>query len=402
MSSALKALEPEIQPRRVRLAILNNFVPPYWKPVFTCLAKRYPHLRVFVSTAMEPNRAWDIDWEGLDVVLQKTLTLQGKWRHQKGFQEPLFIHVPIDTIGRLRAFHADVVLSAEMGLRTLLSLIFCKLYRGSKLIIWAEITEATEQGRGVLRYALRRALAKHSDAFIVLGDSGASYLKTLGIPESKIFKVPYATDVKRFAQNSLRREGHQARRLLYVGQLIERKGLIPFLNVLSKWASAHPDAQIQFQLAGDGPLRDDLRRIPVPVNLTVDWLGNISYAEVPRIYAESGIFVFPTLADTWGLVINEAMAGGLPVLGSVYSQAVEMLVVDGYNGWTLRPDDPEQIYAAIDRCLSTTPEALDQMRARARASAVPLTPEYVAGLLDRAVMACLETKADAKGVSHVG
>ena len=51
-----------------------------------------------------------------------------------------------------------------------------------------------------------------------------------------------------------------------------------------------------------------------------------------------GVLVFPTLADEWGLVVNEALAAGVPVLGSLYSQAVEELVRDGENGWTFRPD----------------------------------------------------------------
>ena len=55
-----------------------------------------------------------------------------------------------------------------------------------------------------------------------------------------------------------------------------------------------------------------------------------------EVYAKASLFAFPTLADEWGVVVNEAMAAGLPVLGSIYSQAVEELVEDGVSGWVFR------------------------------------------------------------------
>ena len=387
--------------RTARLAILTNMIPPYRRPVLARLSQRYPHLRVLVSTPSEPNRSWGLNWDGLDVILQKTVTLRGKWRHPKGFNEPLFIHIPIDTFAQLKRFNAEVVLSAEMGARTLLSLLYCKLRRNSKLIIWAEISESSEQGRGRLRSALRSLLARHADAFIVYGESGARYVRTLHVPESKIFVVPYSTDVNRFAQNSLTRTPEQARRLLYVGQLIDRKGLLSFIAALSKWASAHRDRAIELLLVGEGPLRDHLNNTPHPANLNITLAGNVPYDDLPQVYAESGVFVFPTLADTWGLVVNEAMAGGLPILGSVYSQAVETLVEDGNNGWTFRPDNMEQTYAAIDRCMSIAIESLDEMRKCARAVALQHSPEHVASLIDDVLITCLNRTDHPREVADV-
>lgn len=387
-TSDLAAAEAQILPRRTRVAILNNFLPPYWLPMLRCLGRRFVSLRLFVSTQMEPNRAWSVDWSGLDVVLQRTLTFGGHWKHPQGFKERLFIHFPIDTIRQLRAFRPDVVISAEMGFRTAMSALYCRLYAGSKLLIWAEIAESTERGRGVLRHILRRVLAKQADAFVVLGDSGARYVKSLHVPDSKVFTIPYATDASRFAQNPLGRTAQQEQRLLYCGQLVERKGLLPFLKVLSEWAEAHPKRVIELSLAGGGPLRSGLLNLSLPTNLKLKLLGNVPYEDLPRIYEDSGIFVFPTLADTWGLVVNEAMASGLPVLGSVYSQAVEMLVVDGQNGWTFRPDDTKQAYHAIDRCLNTPEDVIGRMREHARASAIRFTPERVADLVAKTVVEC--------------
>ncbi len=369
----------------LRLAFLTNVIAPYWKYIFDSLAPRYRNLRIFLSTRMESNRRWEVDWRGLDVVLQKNITLNRRWRHPKGFNEPVYVHLPLDTFAQLRRFKPDVVISNEMGLRTLLAAFYRKLHPETRLIVWAEIAQSTEQGRGRARAWLRHFLQKHVDAFVVLGGSGARYLHSLGATDGKIFRVPYTTDVSRFAAHPLQRREDQARRFLYVGQLIERKGLLPFTRALSRWAEANPDRIIEFHLAGEGPLREILLRQAVPPNLKLAFLGNIAYWDLPAIYADAGIFAFPTLADTWGVVVNEALASGLPVLGSVYSQAVEELVDDGRNGWLFRPDDAEGMYQAIDRSMHAGLETLHNMRECARATALKMTPASVANLIDDVV-----------------
>ena len=95
--------------------------------------------------------------------------------------------------------------------------------------------------------------------------------------------------------------------------------------------------------------------------------------------------VFPTLADTWGLVVNEAMAMGLPVLGSIKSQAVTELIEDGVNGWWFDPTSPRDMDRAVDRALQASGETLARMAERAAARARQLTPEVVAGRFEDAI-----------------
>jgi len=86
----------------------------------------------------------------------------------------------------------------------------------------------------------------------------------------------------------------------------------------------------------------------------------------------------PTLEDEWGVVVNEAMAAGLPILGSVYSQAVEELVIDGKTGWTFVPDDQGSAHAALDAALNTSGCDRACMARAARAHASALTPARIA------------------------
>jgi len=135
---------------------------------------------------------------------------------------------------------------------------------------------------------------------------------------------------------------------------------------------------VDFWIAGDGPLRSTLATYATPRNLSIKLLGHVSYDRLPEVHAQSGLLAFPTLADEWGMVVVEAMASGLPVLGSAYSQAVVELVVDGKTGWIFRPDHPSEMKAAIHRALSEPNEELDRFRLAARLRVKTMTPVAMA------------------------
>ncbi len=369
----------------MRVAYLTNILAPYWKPTFEELASVYT-LRIFLSIPMESNRSWAVDWGSLDVVVQRTITVRRTWKHPKGFAEPIFVHLPLDSISQLRRFRPHLVISNEMGLRTLVACFYRKLAPQSRLLIFADVAGSTERGRGHLRSWLRRSIRRHADGFLVSGNSGKRYLQRLGVQERRIFRVGYATDLRRFLEVPISRAGSSAYRLLYVGQLIARKGLAQFVAALSAWCIDHEERRVEFVVVGDGPLRTDLEQARVPCNLSITFRGNMAFSDLAHgAYEECGLFAFPTFADTWGLVVNEALASGLPVMGSVDSQAVEELIEDGRNGWCFRPDRIEDIYAAIDRAMNTPVASLNDMRQRAREKALLHSPQAVAARIQSAV-----------------
>ena len=360
-----------------RIALLTNFMPPYRASLYCALAERVRELRIYVSTPMEPGRSWPSDWSGLDVTVQRNLMRRVVWRHPHGFSEPIHLHFPYDTLWLLGRYRPDVVIAGEMGMRTVQARLYRALVPRSRLIVWATLSEYSEQGRGRIRTWLRRWILRRADAVLVNGESGARYIRRFAVPPARIFRVPCTTEMEPFAAVPLHRDPCQAHRLLYAGRLIELKGLVPFLTVLARWGERHPERAVEFWLAGEGPVRAELEAMPLPPNVTLHFMGNLAYEDLPRAYTEAGIFVLPTLSDEWGVVVNEAMASGVPVLGSIYSQAVEELVRDGETGWTFRVDHADEIERALERALATSPEDLDAMRVQAREAVRDLTPATV-------------------------
>ncbi len=361
-----------------RLALLTNFIAPYRLPLFKELANRISSLRIFVSTEMEAYRVWEPDTGGLDVVLQRCITRNRVWSHPQGFTEKISTHFPYDTLNKLAGYRPTVIISGEFGFRTLSAAIYRVVASRSRLIVWATLSEHTERNRRWKRKILRRFLLRAADAVLVNGESGFRYIRSFGYPAEKIFRVPQTVDTQVFCRLPLDRTDDDAYRLLCVGMLVSRKNGRRFLTVLAKWCESNVSRSVELWFAGDGPERKGLESIPLPPNLSVTFLGNVDYGELPKVYGSCGILVFPTLSDEWGLVVNEAMASGLPVLGSVYSQSAEELIRDGQNGWTFRPESERDISGAIDRLFSTSPGALAGMRVNARDTASRVSINYVA------------------------
>ena len=304
----------------MRVALLQNFVAPYRVPLYERLRDCGAELRVFVSTRMESDRSWEVDWGTLNVVVQKNMTLRRSQPDVRGFARTIQIHFPYDTIPLLWRYRPDVVISVELGLRTLQVAIYKMLRPSTRLLIWCKLSEHSERSWGRMRLALRRFLLARADAVLVNGESGARYIASFGVPDHMIVRLNQPVVVALFARATRERPETARTRMLCCGMLSSRKGVLPFLKELDVWARAHPDEQLELWWLGDGELRDELHQFPCAPNLSQRFLGAVPYAELPDWYSQADILVFPSLLDEWGLVVNEAMASGLPVLGSIYAQ----------------------------------------------------------------------------------
>lgn len=380
---------------KARVAVLTNCLSHLNSPALRCLAREVGALRVLVNAPTDSNRPWKSpqDWDELDVVLQRAMTLRSTQRHPLGFSSEGQLHVPYDTVPQLQKFAPDVVISSEMGARTLQALLYTALHRRCKLIIGAALSDHTEQGRSILRRRLRTLIVPRADALLVNGEGGRRYLRQFGVSDERMFTAPYMTDLGLF-WGATSRSNAEAHRLLYVGQLIERKGLLPFLRVLCRWAQRNSSREIYFSIVGGGPQKRDILSFTAPPNLKIQLYDAAQNTELPPFFRQSGIFVLPTLADEWGVVVNEAMAASLPVLGSVYSQAVEELIQEGVHGWRFRPADPETIDRAIDRALSTPPDQLNEMRTKAQAAIRRYTPTFLATQIVEAIRYVTQNEPD--------
>lgn len=365
-----------------RVVFLTHYIPLYQVRVLQSIARRVRDFHVLVSTPIEPNRDFAPDWSGLDVTVQDTWTVRRQWRHrgEGQFADSLYIHVPYDTGRQLRRLRPDVVMSLELGARSVGAARYCRRNRESKLILCTYMSQRTEQCRGRIRHVLRRRLVHAADAVTYNGPSCRRYLDRFDVPDDKLFHLPYAADDRTLYRGPVDRDDDSTRcRLIVIGQLSSRKGVLPLARAVSNYVDRHPNRSIELVFAGDGPQRESLQQLPRSENLSIELLGNIPAAELSGQMLRCGAMIAPTLADEWMLVVNEALHAGLPVLGSVHSQAVTSLIRDGHNGWQYDPVDPTTLTAALDRYFDSPADRIAAMRDRCRQSVAHRSPAWAAG-----------------------
>lgn len=361
-----------------KMAVLTHYLPPYMGRVLQHTARRIPQTQVLLSIPLEPNRNYTLDWGNLDVVVQKSWMLRRRWKHRVGFDDELYVHLPYDTYTRLRGMRPDLIFSFELGFRSLASALYRRLNPRTRLAYCVCVSEHTEQGRGGARWLLRRTLIRQADAITYNGPSCRRYLQQLGVPDKKLFPFPYAADDR--TEPPLRpRDAEPNRRLLVLGQLNQRKGVLQALETVTSYARQHPEQQWDITFIGSGPLTDALVSHAVPANLKVSVLGSIDPITLAPQLNEYGVLLFPTLADEWGLVVNEGLRAGLPVIGSRYAQASTTLIDEGRNGWLVSPDQPFELHACLSRIHNLTADQMLNMREAARISVSNITSQAVAG-----------------------
>lgn len=351
----------------MRVTLVTNSIPPYRESLYECLNARVSGgLRVVTTLrdTLAPRR--------YEVVSCRLCTAIPRWRHHPlGYRDRA--RTPIPLLLARDIGECDVIVVHGLGLSTMAAALHARRL-GIPMVVWATLSLDTELGRGWITTTARRRLIQHAAAVIVNGASGRRYVDDLvaGGREVPIIAVPYTIETAPFLSIPIERTADQRHRLLTIGQLIPRKGLLEFADTVAAWLDSHPARVITWTIVGEGVLRNTLEHRRPHSRLLIDVRAGVKYDQLQSVYAEHGVFVFPTLADEWGVVVNEAMASGLPVLGSVRAQAVQELVVDGETGVTFDPlGSNDQKTAAFERLLERSD--LDAMGRKARSVAMRVT-----------------------------
>ena len=144
------------------------------------------------------------------------------------------------------------------------------------------------------------------------------------------------------------RLGLPERYFLASARFIEKKNLSGLLHAYAAYRRATPDDPWSLVVLGDGELRPELERLRGELGLddVVSFPGYRSYQELPAYYGLASCFVHASTTEQWGLVVNEAMAAGLPVLvsnrcGCAANLVQEDGVQEGGNGFTSRSDETQ-------------------------------------------------------------
>ncbi len=312
---------------------------------------------------------YDYDYE---VLFKTSLDQVGLWVRTKAL------------LAKVHAYRPDVLnLTGWYDPAQWVLLFYAKLW-GIKVVISNE-SNVRDHVRMGLKERFKQFLLNQAEGFFCFGKSSAAYLEKLGVKPSQLFTQRAAivdNDVilEHYHQAFIERESRKEAKnwalhnFIFVGRLIPPKNLTLLLQAFAEVQKNAPDWGLV--LLGEGEQKAELqtRAASIP-NVRLE--AGVPWYEVAEYLALADVLVLPSESEPWGLVVNEAMICGLPVLVSEPSGCVDDLVQVGQNGWVFHPHKLDDFVDKLRRFVDNS-KKLTQMGEKSREIVADFEPSKVA------------------------
>lgn len=372
-------------PSPLRCVLLSEMLQPYRLPVFNELAARSDlEFSVLLLSIKEANRKWEVDLEqarfnyrllpSFDCYIR---ALDYGLHFNRGVGKALAGLSPDVVVGT--GYTSPAYLRAQAWARR----------HGAGYVLWSGSTEQSSRiGKFLLRWAKSR-FVRRSDACLAYGSAAKRALVHLGAVPDRIVQAMNTVDVDRIARavEKVRkdpdfiewRRRFPARLILFVGQMIPRKGVEELVESFRQTNRS----DLGLILVGDGPkLAEYKKRFEGVPHLF--WEGYLQSEELAPYYAAADLLVMPSSIEVWGLVVNEAMAAGLPVVATTCSGATEDLIENGVTGFAYESGDRGRLSELL-RSVAANSERWKEMGMTAANRIAQFTPSRYAEDFVRAV-----------------
>jgi glycosyltransferase involved in cell wall biosynthesis len=339
-----------------RVAFITNLCPYYRRPLFEVLGQRFETSFFFFSEGEERylGPALKHDPSGLPVRNVRRVSIAGS---------PLLVGLHSE----LRPENYDVVVKCINGRLMLPFTYHLARRRALPFVLWSGLWHHPR----TLAHRASRLWVEHiyrgADAIVTYGDHVRRFLAAVpGVTAEKIYVAGQAIDSAPF--DNVTPNFPEPARILYVGQLEESKGVRELLTAFS--AIKRNGDGVVLRLIGTGSLVGKVRAA-ASAESGIEVLGYTPHDAIPGQLAHARCLVLPSVTtrwgrETWGLVINEAMAAGVPVITTdAVGAAAGGLVQDGRNGFVVPEKTPDALAAAMSRLVSDASLA-ETLGARAR------------------------------------
>ena len=201
------------------------------------------------------------------------------------------------------------------------------------------------------------------DAALYVGERSRRYWAHYGYPASRMFFSPHCVDNDWFAGRATLaarkelRAAHgfspQTKALLFAGKLLDFKRAGDLVSAAAMLMRAGHD--IGVLIAGSGPMANDIEARRLATGVNVVQLGFCNQARMPAVYAAADVLVLPSEHETWGLVANEALACGLPIVVSDHCGCAPDLATDGLVGRVVPVGNIDALAAGLEELLQAPP-----------------------------------------------
>jgi glycosyltransferase involved in cell wall biosynthesis len=335
--------------RPIRLAVIVNMIAPYTKPLFEALGQRDEcELLVVSETTMERDRRWEPERDlAFDHVLLDSWTLDLAWLAAgSGFRTRFdtYLYLPKRPLRSLGSFRPDVVVAGGGGIWSSpanIAVLAARPRRGWAFVPWwGSFTRPQPTWPRRVANPWVGHFMRTSDACLAYGSRHVRDLTAMGVDPRRIALAPITALVPECPpQRAWPRSGSDTR-FLFIGRLIERKGLDVLLHAFERFSGG------EIWIAGDGP-QAAAAEAAAAADPRIRVLGHVDGPDLPALYADADALIVPSLYEPWGLVVHEGLGNGLPVIASDQVAAADDLVEPGVNGYVVPAGSAEALAGAM-------------------------------------------------------
>ena len=355
----MRWIAPLIGPTDMRLGVLASHPIQNHAPLFRELARRCD-LKVYFAHRQTPEGQaaagfgvpfdWDVDLlDGYDNAFLSNRASRPSSSRFLGCNTP-------DIADHVRGSGFDAFVVSGWNLLSYWQAVWACRRAGVPVLIRGD-SQLSTQRKAVLRLAknaLYPWLLGWFDGFLYVGQRNKDYLRRYGVPTDHLFFVPHCVDNKAFSRGAsvVRRDAASGgRSVLFVGKLVERKRPRDLIDALARLRSRGHELAASF--VGSGPLLEELRERARLAGVSAIFHGFKNQSEMPALYAAADLLVLPSDGlETWGLVVNEAMASGTPAVVSDAVGCGPDLVEAGHTGAIFPLGDVQALAGAIEQVLA--------------------------------------------------
>jgi 1,2-diacylglycerol 3-alpha-glucosyltransferase len=377
-----------------RLVITTEIISPYRIPLFNVLAE-HPEVDLHVIFLAETDPSMR-QWKVYKDEIRFSYEVLPHWRRRVAGYNLLLNRGVASALERARP---DLIVCGGYGYLASWSVLAWARRHRRPVLLWSESNQQDQRRRMPHVEMLKRRFIAACSGFVVPGKSAAAYAATFGVPRERIFVAPNPVDNAFFSHEAasarsraadMRRQfGLPERYFLCVGRLVFAKGLFDLLDAYAKLA---PDlrAGVELLFVGDGVEQSALEARAAAIHPgVVRFTGFVHREQLAVYYALAEALVFPTHTDTWGLVVNEAMACGIPIVVSDAAGCVPDLLQDGWNGYIVPKGSLEKLSEALAKIVAA-PELNAAMGTRSAQRIEQYSPQACAAGFAAALRAAVD------------
>lgn len=339
-------LHPIINPMRINLF---NKINLYFN-------KKNIEFNVIFLSLSDKNRHWKNNKKNINFnyTISKNLALR------VGRKDLFTFFINQDILKQLNQKNPDVIIACEWANSSTYLAKYWAKKNNKKFILWAGSTASEKSWRRTLFLPIVKKLIKSTEQFICYGTRAKEYLISLGANPKNVHilynsvNLDFFTEKKKSMTEEKRNKiknniGITTNKIiLFNGQLITRKGIFDLLQGYREYQKK--DNDISLLCVGTGKEKKQLKKIIDQQKIkNIFFTGFVEYEDLYKYYCISDLLILPSHEEVWGLVINEAMACGLPVITTGCTGASIDLIDEGKNGYIIKPKCPNCIFQAIDK-----------------------------------------------------